>query len=309
MQRIDLSLDAPLPQDFQHAVIALGNFDGVHLGHQHILNQTKMLAKQAGARAIALSFEPHPRQYFDPKLSLFRLTPAILKADRIAALGLDGLMILPFKENLAKLSPQAFIDQILIQKCKAKQVVVGHDFHFGQKRQGSPDTLKASAEFETHIISPVTDGTGQIYASSAIRQMLETGDIKGANKMLGASYRLQGKVIYGLGLAKTLGFPTANLELLDQARPAFGVYGVKIHIKGKDKTLCGVANYGIKPTIGNVVAPIFEVYCFDFDQDLYGEELQVDLCSFIRFEQKFNGVEALKDQITQDCTIARAFFA
>ncbi len=300
-------LEQKVPPSLQGGVVALGNFDGVHLGHKAVLSQTIALAKDKNLPAVAVSFSPHPRQFFKKFGDDFLLTPVQLKAARMKAMGMDGLMIIPFNQALANLSADQFINHYLINHCNASEVVLGYDFHFGKDRQGNPDSLKANPVFLTTVIEPKQDEHGGLYASSTIRDFLDTGDITSANAMLGYAYKIEGIVIKGQQLGRTLGFPTANFSKPAQKMPRFGVYAVQL-FDGDQWLADGVANYGIKPTLSGEQAPVFEVHAFNFDQDLYDKTLQTTLIDFIRSEQKFSSLDELKQQISQDCNAAQAVF-
>ena len=299
-------------------VAALGNFDGVHPGHQTILSTARTLARELSSPsdycpAIALSFEPHPRAFFGRESPNFRLTPPPLKAGFIARTGVDGMVTLTFNNDLASLSAHSFIEDWLINSLGLRAVVCGPDFRFGKGREGSVDLLKAIPELGVQCIPPVFvkadpsshDAQAQmIYASSMIREKIRAGDIATANDLLNRPYLIAGLVIKGRQLGRTLGFPTANIDLGDALPPAFGVYAARVYL---ENGTCWPAalNYGIKPTLQGDNAPCFEAHLLDFSGILYDQQLQIELIERIRPEQAFSDLAALKAQISQDCEAAK----
>ena len=305
------SLDA-LPASARGSLLAIGNFDGVHLGHQAVIKQAREHADTKGCPLGVMLFNPHPRQFFAPDAPPFRLTRLPTRARLLAGLGVDFTLAMPFDANLANCPAPEFIDTILIKALGISGVSVGHDFHFGKDRQGTPDMLHqrgAEAGFEVFITPAVlqTD-TRTPYSSSAIRQLLRDGDVRGAAALMGHSWSIEGSVTHGDKRGRTIGFATANMELGDYLQPAFGVYAVRAEILSgplQGQVHDGVANLGQRPTVGGT-APRLETHLFDFDGDLYDHELSVALLEFIRPEQKFDGLDALKAQIAADSEAARA---
>lgn len=288
--------------------IALGNFDGIHQGHCSVLRSLIEFNLQSHACPSVVSFTPHPREFFTgQKVQL--LTPIPQKAELLANLGIEQLILLPFDRNLASLSPQEFIDKILVQQLHAKSVSVGVDFRFGYQRKGTGADLKelaAKYDIEVRLNSLHTyqnsDAKDVRVSSSSIRQALAEGKIPTANRMLGRAYSLWGKVVTGKQLGRTIGFPTANLDVApEKLLPRFGVYAVDVLLP--DTTLKGVMNIGCRPTVAGEY-PTVEVHILKWSGDLYDLDLRVNLIDFIRPEQKFDSVEALKQQITQDCQSA-----
>jgi riboflavin kinase / FMN adenylyltransferase len=288
--------------------IALGNFDGIHQGHQVVLQP--ILAQQApNIYASVVSFAPHPREFFTgQKLSL--LTPKQEKADYLAKLGFQQLILIPFDRFLADLSPQDFVRQILVRQLDTKIVSVGEDFHFGYQRKGTARDLKEIAEqlgIKVYINSlHKCQNDRQQYvrvSSSLIRQALLTGEVKQANLMLGRSYTLVGQVVTGKQIGRTIGFPTANLQLPpDKFLPRYGVYAVKVSHNNSD--FLGVMNIGCRPTVVGEF-PTVEVHLLDWSGDLYNQTITVSLEAFLRPEQKFASLEDLKQQIDRDCQTAK----
>ncbi|MGL5941407.1 MAG: bifunctional riboflavin kinase/FAD synthetase [Waterburya sp.] len=291
--------------------IALGNFDGIHQGHQLVLKaiiDSLPSEQQPHIYPSVVSFTPHPREFFSGgKLEL--LTPIPEKADLLSRLGIEQLILLPFNQNLAALSPQEFVEQILVKQLQARQISVGSDFRFGYQRKGTGEDLKnIAAKFgiKVHLNSLYQYQDAQTQplrvSSSLIRQALLKGDMNTANNMLGRPYSLLGTVVTGQQLGRTIGFPTANLELPPaKFLPRYGVYSVDVLV---DKTVVkGVMNLGCRPTVAGAT-PTIEVHLLNWSGDLYGENLQVNLWRFLRPEQKFPNLEALKQQIAKDCQAA-----
>ena len=291
--------------------IALGNFDGIHQGHQLVLQpiiESSLGQSSEHLYSSVVSFTPHPREFFSQK-KLSLLTPIPEKAQQLSNLGIEQLILLSFNQDLAALTPQEFIEQILIQQLQAKVISVGSDFRFGYQRQGTGEDLKKIANnfgIEVHLSSlhkyHHLDNRTVRVSSSLIRQALFDGKVALANAMLGRPYSLSGKVVTGKQLGRTIGFPTANLDLPpEKLLPKYGVYSVDVFLK--DKTIKGVMNIGCRPTVAGE-APTVEVHILNWSGDLYGQSLTVNLIDFLRPEQKFDSVEALKQQITKDCQAA-----
>lgn len=297
---------------FTPTAIALGNFDGVHRGHRHVIDPIVARARrQENLHATVVTFDPHPREFFSGETRQL-LTPTEEKSDRLAAIGIEQLVLLPFDRDLAALSPREFVAEILIAKLQAKEISVGADFRFGKERTGTAEeleTLAAQFGIRTHIATLKTASDRRI-SSSRIRQALETGDLTLANQLLGYSYCLTGRVIYGRQLGRTIGFPTANLEIPSiKFLPREGVYSVRVAstTSGELPANCaGVVNIGTRPTVDGT-SPSIEVHLLDWSGDLYGHELSLYLKHFIRPEQKFPSIDALKTQIAADCETARRY--
>lgn len=288
--------------------IALGNFDGIHQGHQIVLRPIIAPApssRQPHVYPSVVSFTPHPREFFTGgKLKL--LTPVSQKAELLENLGIEQLVLLPFNRDLASLSPQQFVRQILVEQLQATEVSVGLDFRFGYQRKGSAEDLKKIAD--NFGITVHLNSLHKYYnrhneavrvSSSLIRKALSDGDIATANTMLGRSYSLMGKVVAGQQLGRTIGFPTANLQLPpEKFLPRYGVYSVDVFLQQTQHK--GVMNIGCRPTVAGE-APTIEVHLLNWSGDLYDRTLKVNLVEFLRPEQKFDSVEALKQQIAKDC--------
>ncbi len=300
------------PPRLERAVYAIGNFDGVHRGHGAVIARTKALAGERGAPSAVLTFEPHPADYFAGRPVVFRLTPFAVKARDLQTLGLDGAVFLTFDAALAGLTAEEFVEQVLIERLAVDAVVVGWDFHFGKARSGTPDFLARAGErfgFHVEVIDKVEAreaGPAEVISSSAIRRALEQGDVEAAARALGREYAVVGVVAPGQRLGRTLGVPTANVELETTNRLAYGVYAVRVRAAGR--TYVGVASFGVRPTADNG-APLLEAHLFDFDGDLYGQEIEVDFVARLREERKFASLDALKSEMARDMERARAALA
>jgi riboflavin kinase / FMN adenylyltransferase len=297
------------------AVLAMGNFDGLHKGHAALIGQAAALARDTGAPVAVLTFEPHPRNVFVPGCEPFRLTPFRVKEREIARLGVDFLFIQHFDAAFAQQSAESFIDEVMVGAIGASHVVVGHDCTFGNRRRGTPDMLRehgGSAGFGVSVVEPVRGGD-TVYSSTHIRELLKAGKPREAAAQLGRFWEIDGRVALGDQRGRTIGFPTANLGLGEYLRPALGVYAVRVSGDGPDDpldglTIDGVANIGLRPTVGGLV-PRLEAHLFDVSRDLYGRHLRVALVDFIRPERKFASFDELKDQIAADAENARAILA
>ena len=294
------------------AAVAMGNFDGVHLGHQSVLALAHAAAAELAAPFGVVTFEPHPRSYFAPEAPAFRLMTADARARRCERLGVEVLYELPFGAALAGLSPEAFVTEVLAGGLGVRHVVVGADFRFGKGRAGDAGQLRAlgaGAGFAVTVAPLVSDGRGD-FSSTAIREALGAGRPEEAARILGHWHRIEGEVEHGEKRGRALGFPTANMSLAGLHLPRFGVYAALVDVltgphRGR---YSGVASIGVRPTFGENAANL-EVHLFDFDGDLYGEVLSVALVAFLRPELKFAGVEPLVAQMHVDAEEARARLA
>jgi riboflavin kinase / FMN adenylyltransferase len=297
------------------AVLAMGNFDGLHKGHAALIDHVRELAAATDAPTAVLTFEPHPRNVFMPGSEPFRLTPFRVKEREIARLGVDFLFIQHFDPAFAQKSAESFIDEVMVGAIGATHIVVGHDCTFGNRRRGTPELLREAGKargFAVTVIEPVSGG-GAVYSSTHIRELLKAGKPREAAAQLGRFWEIDGRVALGDQRGRTIGFPTANLGLGEYLRPAFGVYAVRVSGDGPDdplggRTIDGVANLGLRPTVGTLV-PRLEAHLFDIDTDLYGRHLRVALVDFIRPERKFAGFAELKEQIAADARRAREILA
>lgn len=301
---------ADLPADARGAVVALGNFDGVHRGHQAVIGMAQRIARDRNAPSAVMTFEPHPRSVFRPGEPPFRLSPFRVKARHIEALGVDLLFVCHFDDGFLHQSADAFIDEVLVKGLGVRQVVCGYDFLFGHMRAGDPALLARVGRehgFGVTEVGPVADEQGGVYSSTRVRDALVAGQPREAARLLGSPWEVEGRVEQGDQRGRTIGFPTANVELGEYLRPAFGVYAVRAGVDHGPATVWhdGVANLGRRPTVGGTVERL-ETHLFDFAGDLYGQHLRVQLIDFIRPERKFASFDELKDQIVRDAEAARA---
>jgi riboflavin kinase/FMN adenylyltransferase len=300
--------DTPETAIRRGAVVALGNFDGVHLGHRVVLQATQAMAARRGAPAMAVTFDPHPRSFFNPNTPQFRLTDTRARLRLLAGLGLAGAAVLSFDAARAATSAEDFIARDLVGRLGVSGVVAGYDFHFGKGRRGSPDLLRATGRtfgFEV-FIQPHVDLDGRAVSSTAIRNALGQGDLGEANALLGYPWFVSGPVIHGEKRGRDLGYPTANLRLDPACGLRHGIYAVRVGLNGERYD--GVASFGRRPTFDNGAA-LLEVFLFDFSGDLYGQTLDVAFIAFLREELKFDEIGALVRQMDDDTARAKAALA
>ncbi|MBT5413144.1 MAG: bifunctional riboflavin kinase/FAD synthetase, partial [Rhodospirillaceae bacterium] len=302
-----------LPDDARGAVVAIGNFDGIHRGHQAIIGEAGRVAQAGGRRLAVLTFEPHPRQVFQPGAPPYRLTPLRIKTRNIEELGVDDLFVLHFDEALAAIGAEDFVMEVLVRGLAASHVVVGYNFSFGHRRLGNVELLQAMASregFGLTSVSPVESPEGITFSSTVIRDLLQRGEPGRATALLGRFWEIEGRVEGGDKRGRTIGFPTANVPLGEYIVPAHGVYAVRAGVDRGAETVWydGAANLGRRPTVDGRSVTL-EVHLFDFDGDLYGEHLRVAMVERLRAEKKFDGLDALKAQIARDCEAARAILA
>ena len=299
------------------AVVAIGNFDGVHRGHRAVVDAAARIAREAGAPQGVLTFEPHPRSVFQPDIAPFRLTPFRGKARQIELLGADVLYALHFDLEFARHTAEEFVSGVLVEGVGARHVVVGADFVFGNRRRGTPKLLEDMAKvhgFDVTFIEPVLGPDGLAYSSTRIRELLGSGRPAEAAVLLGRFWEIEGRVETGDRRGHTIGFPTANLGLGDYLRPATGVYAMRAGLDtpadggGETAWFDGVANLGRRPTFGGDDL-LLEAHLFNFDGDLYGRHLRVALIEHLRPERRFDGIDALKAQIAEDAVRARELLA
>ncbi len=298
-----------LPSEAQGAVVAIGNFDGVHRGHQAIIDKAVRLAREFQTTCAVLTFEPHPRRFFQPDSPAFQLTGFRLKVRLIEALGVDNLFVLPFNQALAALSAEDFVREVLAEDLRVRHVVVGDNFAFGHKRLGNIGILEELSQahgFGVTAMRRVTGPRGAPYSSSGIRDYLKAGNPIGAAWFLGRYWEIEGRVQPGDKLGRKLGFSTANIGLGDSLEPAYGVYAVRAGLDRAGGAVWhpGVANLGVRPTVGGK-GVLLEVHLFDMDEDLYGQHLRVALADYLRPEWKFDDVDAMKVQMVEDARRAR----
>jgi len=283
----------------------VGNYDGVHLGHQHMIRVLKRRGAELGCPTTVLVFEPSSKEFIDPAGAPPRLTRWREKFLALSALGVDRLVTLRFDEAMRAMAPQEFVDRLIIEGLHAKHMVVGDDFRYGAKAQGTILSLRAAGAaggFGVEQVAPfVFDGVR--VSSTAVRERLECGDCAGAARLLGRPYRMMGRVAPGRKLGRTLGFPTANLRLMRRKSPLWGILAVRVH--GIDANAHdGVASLGTRPTV-NGVEPLLEVHVFDFDGDLYGREIEVEFVAKLRDEAKFDSLDSMMVQMRVDASQAR----
>jgi riboflavin kinase/FMN adenylyltransferase len=296
------------PPGLAGAVVAIGNFDGVHRGHLAVIKRAKTLAQELNCPCVVLTFEPHPTDFFQGPNTIFRLTPRDAKARVLEQLGIDGMIVITFDKVLASLPAEAFVAEILVRRLSVRVVVAGYDFHFGAGRSGSPAVLKEAGKrhgFAVEIVERVPADTADINeaaSSTAARAALEAGDVEDAARLLGHPFMIMGKVIRGQELGRTLGFPTANLLPDPSCRLRHGIYAVRL-VAGT-KIFAGVASYGRRPTFDNGPA-LLETFLFDFSGNLYGETVEVLFINWIRAEAKFDSAAALIVQMKRDEARAR----
>lgn len=298
-------------------VVALGNFDGFHRGHQVVVGEAGRLAAALNLPLVVVVTEPHPIRFFQPAAPAFRLTEQQTRAQLLKHFGVSQLVVLPFDKNLAAMSAQNFVLDLLVNALKSQHVVVGYDYRFGSKRGGGTSVLAHMGlmeDFGLSIIEPVmtrsqTDKTPDIiYSSTTIREALKAGDLATANQLLGHTWRISGTVQNGDARGRTIGFPTANVSLGDLIEPALGVYAVRCKLEGRSETINGVANIGRRPTFDKRDV-LLEVHLFDFNEDIYGKQIDIDVLHKLRPEKKFDGLDSLKAQISADCDDARLWLS
>jgi riboflavin kinase/FMN adenylyltransferase len=304
--------DDAIPDDARGAAIALGNFDGVHLGHQGVLASARAAADARGINLLgAAAFEPHPRRLFQPDAPPFRLQTRDQRARALDALGLDLLFKIRFDRALSQMTDEEFARHVLSERLGAAHVSVGFDFRYGRGRMGDVERLRAQGAalgFTVDVVAPIEGGPpGEKISSTAVRAAIAAGDMEEAARMLGRPWAIEGEVLRGFARGRALGIPTANIALGDYVRPRFGVYAVRANIDGVQRP--GVANIGVTPTVGVLDQPILEAHIFDFDADLYGRTIEVALIAFLREERKYASVEEMMPQVAEDIRQARALLA
>lgn len=296
-----------VPEALKRCVVAIGNFDGFHRGHQHVFTALKARAKERGVAAIVLTFEPHPRDVFAPEPVMFRLTEADAKARLAEALGLDGIVVMPFNRAFSQIEAEDFVDRFLVKALDVSRVIVGEDFHFGHNRRGTPDFLRQAGidnGFAVETLDLLDEDNGPV-SSSRVREALRRADLDGANRLLGYHWFLEGEVVPGDKRGRELGFPTANMATPKVFDLAQGVYAVRARLG--DRLLDGVASYG-KPMFDNQRPP-FETWLFDFDEDIYGQHLSVALMGHVRGQLVFSGLDELVTAVNKDADAARTILA
>ena len=298
-----------VPSSLKGGVVALGNFDGLHRGHQAVLNTALELAASSGAPSAVMTFEPHPRAFFRPNQDAFRLCPFRMKARLVAALGIDFLYVQSFDKGFSERSAENFVEDVLVNGLALSHIVVGYDYVFGHKRGGNVDVLKELARrfgFGVTAVEQKTLDDGVRFSSTNIRNLLKEGRCSEAAQLLGRYWEIEGRVERGDQRGRLLGFPTANLPYKNYLHPKKGVYAVRAGLDEGARTVWydGVANFGNRPTFDKTDT-LLEVHLLDRSLDLYGKHLRVALVDHIRPERKFDGLDALKEQIARDSDAAR----
>jgi riboflavin kinase / FMN adenylyltransferase len=293
-----------VPAELKGSVLTIGNFDGVHRGHQALILEALGQAERLAAKAGAMVFEPHPRAFFRPSEPYFRLTAMQQKLRLFARLGLAFTAVLNFDRALADLAAQEFIDRVLVEGFRVRHVVIGYDFFFGKGRAGTPEVMREAGKhlgFGVTVVAPVAEA-GEVFSSSEIKAKIAAGDVRGAGLSLGHWWRVSGTVISGAKRGTALGFPTANVRLAPYVTLAHGIYAVRVYAGGERHL--GAAYLGTRPTF-DAGLPVLEVFLLDFDGDLYGREIEIEFVDFVRDDQRFPDAEGLKAQMARDCERAR----
>ena len=293
-----------IPKNFNDSVIAIGNFDGLHLGHRAVINEAKKISLNLKKKVGVMTFEPHPKSFFQKKYEFFRLTPFRMKYELLKKNKVDFMLNIKFDKNLMKISSLDFIEKILLKDLKACHIVTGFDFVFGNRQTGNVNVLRnfcrSSKELKfTEIEEKKMDGSE--VSSSFIRDLLRSGEIEKANKLLSKKWTVIGRVLKGEKKAREIGFKTANMSVNSFCNICYGVYAVLVELPKEisNKIFYGIANYGVKPTFMKKM-PILEVHIFNFNKEIYGKKIKVSFLKFIRKEKRFESVEKLKDQIIKD---------
>lgn len=297
-----------VPITARSAVVAIGNFDGVHQGHRALLRAAVAKAQELGRPSGVMVFEPHPREFFQPHEQHFRLTPLTRKLALFEKLGLKVAFVQHFDQGLAALKAEEFIERVLVAGLGVSHVIIGYDFYFGNKRGGNPELMAQAGEqfgFGVTILPPVAEA-GEVFSSSGVRLHLAQGDVKGAAHMLGDNWRVAGKVVGGAKRGTGMGYPTANLPMPKGTALGHGIYAVRAHVDGK--THDAAAYLGTRPTFDDGM-PVLEVFLLDFDGDLYGHQMDVEFVGFVRGDRKFASADELVMQMNADVAQVRAILA
>lgn len=290
-------------------VLTIGSFDGVHRGHQEMLGSVIQQARDAGVPALAMTFEPQPHEYFSGERAPARLMRLRDKVLALFEVGVDVVVCLPFNERLRHLTAAQFVQQVLVDGLAVSKLVVGDDFRFGCDRAGDFEFLTQAGNEAGFTVSntPTFSCSGERVSSTRIREALERGELDAAAKLLGRPYQMTGRVVQGKQLGRTLGVPTANVHLHRYRSPLSGVFAVQCEVAGE--AYDGVANVGVRPTVESEAKPILEVHLFEFDRDIYGQNVRVSFCKKIREEQKFESLDQLQAQIHADIAAGKQYFS
>jgi riboflavin kinase/FMN adenylyltransferase len=290
--------------------LTIGNFDGVHLGHQAMLARLIQSARRKGLPACAMTFEPHPREFFAPDKAPTRLTSLREKLECFSSQGLDCAHVCRFDYGFAQIPPAEFVERILVRGLRVQHLLIGDDFRFGARRAGDFNLLKTQSARFGYTVEAMTSVTldGERISSTAVRESLAAGDLGRAARLLGRTYSISGRVVRGDGLGRKLGFPTANVQMKHNRPPLTGIFAVELH-GFAGEPVRGVASLGVRPTVKHPgAAPVLEVHLFDFSADLYGRHVRVDFLRKFRDEQKFADLSSLTEQIARDVESARDYF-
>jgi riboflavin kinase/FMN adenylyltransferase len=289
--------------------VTIGNFDGVHRGHRALLDRVGAKARELNLGSCVLTFEPHPREFFSPASAPPRLSRLRDKLELMASAGVGWVHVARFDKRLASLSATRFVDDVLVRGLRTRWLTVGRDFRFGQGRSGDFAALEAASERHGFRLESVADvlQDGERVSSSAVRRALQAGDLRRAERLLGHTYTISGRVAHGAKLGRDLGFPTANIPLR-RSPPLSGIYVVEVEVDG-EKLGPAVASVGRRPTVNPVARPLLEVHLLDFEQDLYGRHLRVCFLEKLRDEEKYADLDQLKQAIARDVRRAREYFA
>ena len=303
----------PSPNKKTPLALTIGNFDGVHLGHQAMLSRLKHAANKLGIAACVMTFEPHPREFFAPDQAPTRLTSFREKLEQLAKSDVDYVRVYRFNYDFAKINPEEFVSRLLQKELSVRWLLVGDDFRFGARRAGDFAMLNALSQQYGYEVEEMPSFLieGQRVSSSHIRQALNEGNLQTAGLFLGRPYSVSGHVIHGDKLGKKLGFPTANIQIKHNRPPLSGIFAVNVYgaVKSEpSQALPGVASLGVRPTIYSNGKPVLEIHLFDFDQTIYGYHLQVDFLIKLRDEEKYPSLDILTQQIEKDITHAKNFF-
>ena len=304
-----LHASGPMPEQLRGAVVALGNFDGFHMGHQAVAGEAIAQARAAGRPAIIATFDPHPVRHFVPDAAPFRLTSLDQRQHLFAQAGADAMLVFDFDASLAATTAEDFIAKLLVERLSISAVVTGEDFTFGKGRGGNINVLRdvgAAHGLACTAMGPVSD-EGGVISSSRIREALQAGDCETASRLLTRPFAVAGQVQHGDKNGRLLGFPTANIDMANYLRPRYGIYAVKGRL-ADGRVLDGAANLGIRPSF-DPPKELLEPHFFDFAEDLYGQSVEVELHAFIRPESKFDNMDDLRAQMDADCEAAQAMLA
>lgn len=292
-----------VPAEFQNAVVAIGNFDGFHTGHKAVVETAVRIAKTEGRPVVLMTFEPHPGAFFRPCERTFRVTPVRSKVRLICRLPIDGFFVLAFNRAFADMSAEDFVEQVLVKGLRAARLVVGEDYTFGKNRRGDVAFLrKHYPALPVTAVKKIRDQNGEIISTSRIRSFLRDGEVERAAGLMEHPFEIEGYVIHGAELGRTIGFPTINIKPNDSILPRIGVYAATVVIDGAE--MKAVANIGTRPTVHGA-GVLLEAHILDYDGDLYGKRLRVRLRTFLRPEKKFQSLNDLKSQIQKDADTVR----